>query len=140
MRKILIFDTTLRDGLKFPGTILSTDEKVRLAKQLARLQVDVLEIGFPAASQEQFEAAERIAREVQGPILAVLARATNPRDFEIAWKAVQDRPRSAYSHVCAGVARIPGPFSEKERSRDRCACCIRHPQCESSTPRTWNSP
>ncbi len=89
MRKILIFDTTLRDGLKSPGTMLSIDEKVRLAKQLARLQVDVLEVGFPAASQEQFEAAERIAREVEGPILAVLARATNPRDFEVAWKAVQ---------------------------------------------------
>jgi 2-isopropylmalate synthase len=91
MRKILIFDTTLRDGLKSPGTMLSSDEKVRLAKQLTRLQVDVLEIGFPAASQEQFEAAERIAREVEGPILAVLARATNPRDFEIAWKALQDQ-------------------------------------------------
>jgi 2-isopropylmalate synthase len=94
MRKILIFDTTLRDGLRSPGTILSIDEKVRLAKQLARLQVDVLEIGFPAASQEQFEAAERIAREVNGPILAVLARATNPRDFELAWKAVQNQPHS----------------------------------------------
>ena len=94
MRKILIFDTTLRDGLKSPGTILSIDEKVRLAKQLARLQVDVLEIGFPAASQQQFEAAERIAKEVQGPILAVLARATNPRDFEIAWKAVRNQPLS----------------------------------------------
>jgi 2-isopropylmalate synthase len=91
MRKILIFDTTLRDGLKSPGTILSIDEKVRLAKQLARLQVDVLEVGFPAASQEQFEAAERIAKEVEGPILAVLARATNPRDFDIAWKAVRDQ-------------------------------------------------
>ena len=91
MRKILIFDTTLRDGLKSPGTILSVDEKVRLAKQLARLQVDVLEVGFPAASQEQFETAERIAKEVEGPILAVLARATNPRDFEIAGKALRDQ-------------------------------------------------
>jgi 2-isopropylmalate synthase len=94
MRKILIFDTTLRDGLKSPGTILSIDEKVRLAKQLARLRVDVLEVGFPAASQEQFEAAERIAKEVEGPILAVLARATNPRDFEIAWKALQGQALS----------------------------------------------
>ncbi len=92
MRKILICDTTLRDGLKSPGAILSIDEKVRLAKQLARLQVDVLEIGFPAASQEQFEAAERIAGEIEGPILSVFARATNPRDFEIAWKAVKEHP------------------------------------------------
>jgi 2-isopropylmalate synthase len=92
MRRIYLFDTTLRDGLKAPGTILGIDEKVRIAKQLARFQVDVLEVGFPAASQEQFEAAERIAQEVPDPILAVLARATNPRDFEIAWKAVQSHP------------------------------------------------
>jgi 2-isopropylmalate synthase len=93
MRNVFIFDTTLRDGLKAPGTMLSIDEKVRIAKQLARLPVDVLEVGFPAASQEQFEVVERIAREVPGPILAVLARATNPRDFEIAWKAIQAHPR-----------------------------------------------
>jgi 2-isopropylmalate synthase len=92
MRKIMFFDTTLRDGLKSPGTILSIDEKVRIAKQLARLRVDVLEVGFPAASQEQFDTAERIAGEVEGPILAVLARANNPRDFEIAWKAIQHYP------------------------------------------------
>jgi 2-isopropylmalate synthase len=92
MRKIMFFDTTLRDGLKSPGTILSIDEKVRIAKQLVRLQVDVLEVGFPGASQEQFETAERIAREVDGTVLAVLARATNPRDFDIAWKAIQHYP------------------------------------------------
>jgi 2-isopropylmalate synthase len=92
MRKILLFDTTLRDGLKSPGTILGIDEKVRIAKQLVRLQVDVLEVGFPAASQKQFDTAERIAKEVEGPVLAVLARATNPRDFEIAWKAIQHYP------------------------------------------------
>jgi 2-isopropylmalate synthase len=93
MRKIHLFDTTLRDGLKSPGTILSIDEKVRIAKQLARLQVDILEVGFPAASQKQFDTAERIAKEVEGPVLAVLARATNPRDFEIAWKAIQHYPK-----------------------------------------------
>lgn len=95
MHRISIFDTTLRDGLKSPGTILSMEEKLRVAKQLARLQVDILEVGFPAASSEQFEAAERIAGEVEGPVIAVLARPTNPRDFEIAWKAVERnlRPR-----------------------------------------------
>lgn len=94
MGQILIFDTTLRDGTKSPGTILTMEEEVRIAKQLARLQVDVLEAGFPAASEEQYEIVERIAKEVSGPVIAVLARATNPRDFEIAWKAVQHAGRA----------------------------------------------
>lgn len=89
MDHIQIFDTTLRDGLKSPGTILSNDEKLRLAKQIARLQVDVLEVGFPAASEEQYETVERIVREVQGPVMAVLVRATNARDFEIAANALK---------------------------------------------------
>ena len=89
MRQIRILDTTLRDGTKSPGTILTGDEKIRIAKQLARLRVDVLEPGFPAASEEQFKVCERVAREIDGPIVAVLARATNPRDFEIAWDAVK---------------------------------------------------
>ncbi|MHC1745349.1 MAG: 2-isopropylmalate synthase [Syntrophobacteraceae bacterium] len=89
MRQIRILDTTLRDGTKSPGTILTGDEKIRIAKQLARLRVDVLEPGFPAASEEQFKVCERVAREIDGPVIAVLARATNPRDFEIAWDAVK---------------------------------------------------
>ncbi len=93
MGHIQIFETTLRDGIKSPGTILSVEEKVRLAKQLARLRVDILEIGFPAASEEQFGTTERIVREVQGPVMAVLARASNPRDFEIAAKAFRDAER-----------------------------------------------
>ncbi len=95
MRQIRVFDTTLRDGEKSPGTILTLPEKVRLAQRLERLDVDVLEAGFPAASRQQFEAVERIAAAVRGPVVAVLARATNPRDFDIAWEAVKgaERPR-----------------------------------------------
>jgi len=95
MRHIRIFDTTLRDGLKSPGTILSVEERIRIANHLARLQVDVIEIGFPAASEEEYEVVDRLAKSIRGPVLAVLARATNPRDFEIAWKAIQNagRPR-----------------------------------------------
>ncbi len=89
MRKIRILDTTLRDGIKSPGMILTGEEKLRIAKQLARLGVDVLEPGFPAASEEQFRFCERVAREIDGPVIAVLARATNPRDFEVAWDAIK---------------------------------------------------
>lgn len=94
MGQVLIYDTTLRDGIKSPGTILTIEEKLRIAKQLARLQVDVLDIGFPAASEEQYTVAERIAKEIEGPVLTVLARATNSRDFDIAWSAVKDAPRA----------------------------------------------
>ncbi|MDY0039195.1 MAG: 2-isopropylmalate synthase [Desulforhabdus sp.] len=93
MGNIQVFDTTLRDGIKSPGTILTIEEKLRIAKQLARLRVDVLELGFPAASEEEYEAVQRIAKEVRGPIMAVLARATNARDFEIASTALKDADR-----------------------------------------------
>jgi 2-isopropylmalate synthase len=93
MRQIFLFDTTLRDGLKSPGAVLSVMEKVRIAKQLSDLRVDVVEVGFPAASEEQFNVAERIAQEVTGPVIAVLARATNAQDFEIACKAVKSATR-----------------------------------------------
>ncbi|SMC24119.1 2-isopropylmalate synthase [Desulfacinum hydrothermale DSM 13146] len=89
MRPIRIFDTTLRDGEKSPGTVLSVQEKVRLARQLARLGVDVLEAGFPAASAEQFQAVEAIARQVQGPVIAALARPTHAKDFEMAAEALE---------------------------------------------------
>lgn len=104
MDHIRIFDTTLRDGLKSPGTILSNEEKLRLAKQIARLRVDVLEVGFPAASEEQYELVERIAREVQGPVMAVLARATNPRDFEIAARALKSAAKKRI-HTFVPVSR-----------------------------------
>ena len=93
MRRIGIFDTTLRDGLKFPGAILSMGEKVRIAKQIARLRVEVLEVGFPAASREEFETVRRIVKEVRGPTICILARATNPKDFDIARDAVEGAER-----------------------------------------------
>jgi 2-isopropylmalate synthase len=92
--RVLIFDTTLRDGEQSPGISLNTTEKLEIAHQLARLGVDVIEAGFPIASPGDFEAVRAIAREVHGPIVAGLARA-NPADVERAWEAVRDaeRPR-----------------------------------------------
>jgi 2-isopropylmalate synthase len=104
MRSILIFDTTLRDGEKSPGTILTVAEKVLLAKQIGRLNVDVLEAGFPAASEEQYQTVGRIAKEVPGPIVAALARATNPKDFEIAWEVLKNAPRPRL-HTFVPVSR-----------------------------------
>src|SRR5438105_1284176 len=75
MRKVIIFDTTLRDGEQSPGASLSGNAKFLVAKALADLGVDVIEAGFPAASIGEAEAVARIAREVRGPTMAALALA-----------------------------------------------------------------
>ncbi len=92
--RIKIFDTTLRDGEQSPGASLNEEEKIEVAKQLARLKVDVIEAGFPIASPGDFEAVKRIAKEVKGPAIAGLARARRI-DIERAYEAVKysDRPR-----------------------------------------------
>lgn len=66
--KLIIFDTTLRDGEQSPGVTLTVNEKIEIAKQLSSLGVDILEAGFPVASQGDFDAVERIATEV-GPLM-----------------------------------------------------------------------
>jgi 2-isopropylmalate synthase len=92
--RVLIFDTTLRDGEQSPGISLNTAEKLEIAHQLARLGVDVIEAGFPIASPGDFQAVQAIAREVDGPVIAGLARA-QPADIERAHEALRDaaRPR-----------------------------------------------
>jgi 2-isopropylmalate synthase len=93
--RILVFDTTLRDGEQSPGYSMNTKEKIELAKQLARLGVDVLEAGFPIASEDDFEAVRAVAQALRGgPIIAGLARAKDI-DIDRAWEALQhaERPR-----------------------------------------------
>jgi 2-isopropylmalate synthase len=92
--RVLIFDTTLRDGEQSPGISLNTAEKLEIAEALARLGVDIIEAGFPIASPGDFEAVQGIARKVEGPVIAGLARA-NPTDIDRAWEAIKDsvRPR-----------------------------------------------
>lgn len=92
--QVIIFDTTLRDGEQSPGCSMNLDEKLRMARQLDRLGVDVIEAGFPIASDGDFEAVRRIAREIRRPIVAGLARATRD-DIIRAGEAICDaaRPR-----------------------------------------------
>ncbi len=92
--RVLIFDTTLRDGEQSPGISLNTQEKLEIAQQLARLGVDVIEAGFPVTSPGDFEAVQEISRTVEGPVIAGLAR-TYVADIDAAWNAVKDaaRPR-----------------------------------------------
>lgn len=86
--RIIVFDTTLRDGEQTPGVNLSATEKLEIARQLARLGVDVIEAGFPVTSQGDMKAVAAIAENVEGPVIAGLAR-TNPIDIEKAWEAVK---------------------------------------------------
>lgn len=89
--RILIFDTTLRDGEQSPGATLNVDEKLTIARQLARLGVDVIEAGFPFASPGDFEAVSKIAQQVgteDGPIICGLARATQ-QDIQTAAEALK---------------------------------------------------
>ena len=92
--RVLIFDTTLRDGEQSPGCSMTQPEKLRVAKALAELGVDVIEAGFPIASKGDWEAVNRVACEVRGPIIAGLARC-NRDDIDAAWRALKDaaRPR-----------------------------------------------
>src|SRR3990170_7796239 len=89
MDRVLIFDTTLRDGEQSPGATLNIREKLEIARQLDRLGVDVIEAGFPISSPGDFEAVNLIAREVRRPIICGLARA-NPKDIDRAWEALKD--------------------------------------------------
>lgn len=104
MEKIFIFDTTLRDGEQIPGACLNPREKLEIALQLARLQVDIIEAGFPVSSPGDFEAVKTIAEKVKGPTIVALARAVH-KDIEIAWEAIKkaERPRL---HVFLGSSDI----------------------------------
>lgn len=92
--RVYIFDTTLRDGEQSPGVSLNAGEKLQIARQLAKLGVDVIEAGFPISSQGDFEAVRMIAREVKGVAVAGLAR-SNFNDIDRAWEAlkVAEQPR-----------------------------------------------
>ncbi len=91
-RLIRIFDTTLRDGEQSPGAAMNPDEKLMVAKQLARLGVDIIEAGFAYSSPGDFEAVRRIAQEVEGPTICSLARA-RPEDIDRAWEALKGAPK-----------------------------------------------
>ena len=109
--RLIVFDTTLRDGEQSPGASMTADEKMRLARQLERLRVDVIEAGFPAASPGDFEAVQRIAEQVRETTICGLARA-NARDVSLAADAVKpaESPR-----IHTFIATSPIHMREKLR-------------------------
>lgn len=89
MEKILFFDTTLRDGEQSPGATMNQHEKLQLARQLERLGVDIIEAGFPASSEGDREAVQKIAKEIKNSRIVGLSRSV-AEDIETAWKAVSE--------------------------------------------------
>src|SRR5438270_13079670 len=90
--RLIIFDTTLRDGEQSPGASMNLAEKLEVARALVDLGVDVIEAGFPIASPGDFEVVQAIARQVQGPVVCGLARC-NRGDIDRAGTALRDNPR-----------------------------------------------
>ena len=103
-QKVYIFDTTLRDAEQTPGAALGIQEKLEIAKHLAKLNVDVIEAGFPISSPGDFDAVKRIANEVEGPEICALSRVVE-KDITAAWKAIADAPR-ARIHTFVGTSPI----------------------------------
>lgn len=104
---VYIFDTTLRDGEQSPGATLTSAEKLEIARQLKLLGVDIIEAGFPAASPDDFEAVNRIAREVgtaDGPVICGLARAVES-DIRTCWESIKDAAKPRI-HTFLGTSDI----------------------------------
>ncbi|MCK5257856.1 MAG: 2-isopropylmalate synthase, partial [Deltaproteobacteria bacterium] len=89
MEKVRILDTTLRDGEQSPGFSMNIPEKLRMAKQLEKLGVDIIEAGFPIASKGDFDAVKLIAESIENSQVSALARA-NDKDIDRAWEAIKD--------------------------------------------------
>jgi 2-isopropylmalate synthase len=106
--RLIIFDTTLRDGEQSPGASMNLAEKLEVARALRDLGVDVIEAGFPIASPGDFEAVQAVAREVHGPIICGLARC-NADDIDRAWEALRDAPRPRI-HVFLATSAIHREF------------------------------
>ncbi len=107
--RILIFDTTLRDGEQCPGASMNLQEKLAVARQLERLKVDVVEAGFPVISEGDFAAVKAIAEELKGPIVAGLARCV-AKDIDAAGAAVQPAGRRGRIHVFLATSKIHREF------------------------------
>src|SRR5438270_9546630 len=109
--RLILFDTTLRDGEQSPGASMNLAEKLEVALALRDLGVDVIEAGFPIASPGDFEAVQSIARQVEGPTICGLARC-NADDIDRAWEALREAPR-ARIHVFLATSAIHREFKLK---------------------------
>jgi 2-isopropylmalate synthase len=102
---VRIFDTTLRDGEQSPGNSMNIEEKLRVAKQLQKLNVDIIEAGFPIASEGDFEAVKRVAQTIKGPEIAGLCRSSD-KDIDRAWEALQHAGENGRIHTFIATSDI----------------------------------
>jgi len=93
--QIYLFDSTLRDGEQTPGARLNYEEKLEVARQLARLGVDIIEAGFPVSSPGELKAVQAIAEQVKGPTICALARAVQG-DIDAAWEAIRNAEKPQF--------------------------------------------
>jgi len=107
--KIIIFDTTLRDGEQCPGASMNLREKLAVARQLARLKVDVIEAGFPVISDGDFQAVETISKEIKGPIICGLARCVG-RDIDAAGNAIKPAGKRGRIHIFLATSKLHREF------------------------------
>ncbi len=122
-RYIKIFDTTLRDGEQAPGASMNRAEKLEVARQLAKLRVDIIEAGFPVASPDDFDAVRTIAQEIKGPRICGLARAIE-KDVRVCWDAVRhaEVPRihtfisTSPLHMKYQIRKTPGEVKADTRA------------------------
>jgi len=105
LKTIRIFDTTLRDGEQSPGASMNMEEKIRVAKQLQKLNVDVIEAGFPIASIGDFEAVRKVAQTIKGPEIAGLCRAS-AKDIDRGWEALQYAGEKGRIHTFIATSDI----------------------------------
>ncbi|KAF0215677.1 MAG: 2-isopropylmalate [Geobacteraceae bacterium] len=105
LKTIKIFDTTLRDGEQSPGASMNIEEKLRVAKQLQKLNVDVIEAGFPIASEGDFEAVKKVAQTIKGPEIAGLCRSSN-KDIDRGWEALQYAGEKGRIHTFIATSDI----------------------------------
>jgi len=124
--RVLIFDTTLRDGEQSPGASMNINEKLEVARALSALGVDVIEAGFPIASPGDFEAVRAIATELAGTTVCGLARC-NDRDIDRAWEAIQyaQRPRIHVFLATSAIHREHKLRMNRAQIIERAVECVR---------------
>ncbi|HEO64152.1 MAG TPA: 2-isopropylmalate synthase [Candidatus Omnitrophica bacterium] len=114
--KIIIFDTTLRDGEQSPGASLQKNEKLEIAHQLAKLGVDVIEAGFPISSPDDFNAVKEVAKKIKGPVICGLARSLK-NDIDAAYNALKPAKRKCI-HVFLATSKIHLKYKLKKAEEE----------------------
>jgi 2-isopropylmalate synthase len=124
LKTIRIFDTTLRDGEQSPGASMNIDEKLRVARQLQKLNVDVIEAGFPIASDGDFEAVKKVAQTIKGPEIAGLCRAGS-KDIDRGWEALQYAGEKGRIHTFIATSDIHMKYKLKMTPKEVLAAAVK---------------